>query len=305
MPVPPASPTSGAPPCPRCAAPSEAGVRARDRNRAVSDRDFDYRRCTACGVLWLGDVPADLAEYYPGDYHDFPDGGALAAAVAAERPKLDLVTAHARGGQLVEIGPSQGLFAAAACDAGFDVVALEMDAECCRHLETVIGVRAVHTVDPAQVLPTLAPSRAVVLWHVIEHLPDPWTALRAVATNLEPGGVLVLSTPNVGSLQWRVFGPRWVHLDAPRHLTLIPLRALADEVAGMGLDLVTATTSDPVGQNLDQLGWVRSILSPPALRPDPRFAWTIGRTLTVAARPVERRGLRGAAYTAVFAKRPA
>ena len=198
---------------------------------------------------------------------------------------MALITRQVDGGQMVEVGPSQGVFSAAARMAGFDVVALEMDDACCRHLREVVGVPAIKTAAPAEVLPELQPSRAVVMWHVIEHLPDPWTTLAAIAANLERGRRLAIATPNPQSIQARAFGARWVHLDAPRHLTLIPLPALSEELSGLGLELVDATTSDPIGCDLNRLGWERSILRPPALRPNPRLAHSAGRILTSAARP--------------------
>jgi SAM-dependent methyltransferase len=290
------------PRCPRCGGLSAHALDAVDRNRAVTGERFEYRRCLDCGVQWLLNVPADLGSYYPGDYHEFLDADGLAAAAAAESPRLEMLTRYVAGGQLLELGPSQGVFSAAARTAGFDVVALEMDAACCRHLESVVGVRAINTSAPAAVIPELAPSRAAVMWHVIEHLEDPWEVLRRIADNLEPGGVLALATPNPESIQARVFGARWVHLDAPRHVTLIPLGALEDSARESGLALVEATTSDPVGRDLNRLGWERSILGAPALRSDPRLVHTIGGALTGAARRWEERDMRGATYTAVFRK---
>lgn len=278
------------------------GHYAKDRNRVVSGERFEYRRCAACAVLWLLDVPGDLQRYYPPDYHELLCGRDLTVAAAAEKPRIDLIERWVLAGQMVEVGPSQGVFASAARKAGFDVVGLEMDAACCRHLEQVVGVRAVNTSAPAAALREMEPSRAVVMWHVVEHLPDPWAMLRTIADNLEPGGILALATPNPDSLQARVFGSRWVHLDAPRHLTLIPVSALEAEAATLGLELVEATTLDPVGVSLNRLGWERSILRPPALGAAPSLAHTAGKLLTALMRRWEEVDLRGAAYTAVFRK---
>ncbi len=254
-------------------------------------------------MVWLPEVPPDLAAYYTDDYHRLPEKEELAAEAASEAPRLDLVTRRIEPGRMIEIGPSHGAFAYAARRAGFEVTALEMDHLCCSYLREVVGVEAVETAQPGAVLPGLNASRAVVMWHVIEHLADPWGTLRAISTNLEPGGILALATPNPKSLQLGLFRSRWVHLDAPRHLTIIPLSALRDELGGLGMVLVDATARDPVGLDLNRLGWARSILRPPALRPDPRLAHTAGRALRAAFAPLEQRGLRGAAYTAVFRKR--
>lgn len=289
-----------APACPRCDGASTHALAATDRNRCVSDERFEYRRCTACGVIWLLDAPADLGRYYPADYHDFMRGEALAAAAAEEAPRLALLTRHVSGGRLVEIGPSQGVFAYAAKRAGFDVVGIEMDAACCRHLEAEVGIQAINSASPGEVLRALPPSRAIVMWHVIEHLVDPWTVVRAIAANLEPGGLLALATPNPAALGFRLLRARWVHLDAPRHVTLIPLAALEDEAAKLGLRRVSATTTDPVGLLLNRMGWQRSLMRPPTLRPNPRFGYTLGQLLTPTMRPWEERGMNGATYTAVF-----
>jgi hypothetical protein len=117
------APSNAVPRCPRCNGLSAHAHDAVDRNRAVSAERFEYRRCLDCSVLWLLNVPADLARYYPGDYHDFLAADGLAAAASAEAPRLEMLTRHVSGGQLVEIGPSQGVFASAARTAGFDVVA--------------------------------------------------------------------------------------------------------------------------------------------------------------------------------------
>ena len=289
-------------PCPRCGSPSRHAHDATDRNRAVTHEHFEYRRCTACGVVWLPEVPADIASYYPADYHAFLTAVELPRAAEAESPRLSLIASRVQPGRLVEIGPSQGVFAFAAQAAGFEVTGLEMDPACCVNLTDVVGAQAINTTAPEQVLASLPPSRAVVMWHVIEHVPDPWALIAAVARNLEPGGVLALATPSPDALQYRLFGDRWVHLDAPRHVTLIPLDALEDEGRKNGLSLDYATDADPVGLGCDVLGWERSVTSAPALRDDPRFVHTIGKALTALARPVERRGRRGSTYTAVLRK---
>lgn len=290
------------PNCPRCGGAAFLALRATDRNRRVTREPFDYWRCNVCCVLWLPDVPADLGAYYPPDYHESIAPEDVEAAIAADAPRIDLLRRHVEPGRLVEIGPSQGIFARAAARAGFDVTAMEMDADCCRELDA-LGLRAINTAAPQDELPALPPSRAVVMWHVVEHLPDPWAVLRAIAANLEPGGVLALGTPNPDSFQFRLLGGRWVQLDAPRHLTLIPPAALCDEAAQLGLALAEATWTDPTGLALNRLGWERSLLPPPTLRRDPRLAYAVGRVLRRAFADWEARGRRGSAYTAVFVKR--
>jgi ubiquinone/menaquinone biosynthesis C-methylase UbiE len=49
-----------------------------------------------------------------------------------------------------------------------------------------------------------APADRVLMVEAIEHLEAPWTALREAARRVVPGGVIVISTPNVTTLRHRV-----------------------------------------------------------------------------------------------------
>jgi SAM-dependent methyltransferase len=58
----------------------------------------------------------------------------------------------------------------------------------------------------------------VIFWHVLEHLENPAETLHQVSKLLRPGGMLIIEVPNLSSLQSRVFGKHWLHLDLERHL---------------------------------------------------------------------------------------
>lgn len=59
----------------------------------------------------------------------------------------------------------------------------------------------------------------ISLWHVLEHLEAPGDDLERLCGWLRPGGVLLCGLPNLASLQARLGGKRWYHLDVPRHRT--------------------------------------------------------------------------------------
>ena len=68
---------------------------------------------------------------------------------------------------------------------------------------------------------------AVVFWHSLEHLPEPGRRDRATPRGCSrPAACSSSRCPNAGSLQARVFGDRWLHLDPPRHLVHLTPRAL-------------------------------------------------------------------------------
>jgi SAM-dependent methyltransferase len=76
---------------------------------------------------------------------------------------------------------------------------------------------------------------AIVFWHALEHLPAPGHAVDHACAHVPPGGVLLVAIPNTASLQARVFGDRWFHLDLPRHLVHLPAETLLERLRSRGL----------------------------------------------------------------------
>jgi 2-polyprenyl-3-methyl-5-hydroxy-6-metoxy-1,4-benzoquinol methylase len=208
-------------------------------------------------MIFLSPIPADLGSYYTQAYPAYqrPTLQELEAKAEQERYKLDIVQNHVTRGRLLEIGPSFGGFAYLAKKAGFEVEAIEMDAECCRYLTEVVGVTAINTGRASQALEDRKPYQVAALWHVIEHLADPWETLEAVSKKLQPGGFLVIAAPNPASLQFRIFGPYWIHVDAPRHLQLIPAELIARHMESFGMKTVLTTTKDRAGTQFHSFGW--------------------------------------------------
>lgn len=290
-------------PCPLCGGPTDPAFAVTDRNRAITQRRFRYRRCRHCQSYFLADVPADLGRYYPDEYYELPDADELDGLAAGEWPKLELLAPAGAHGRLVEIGAGFGVFARAARQAGYEVTAIEMDRRCCDYLESVVGVEAIQSDRPEQALAGLPPSRAIALWHALEHLPDPWAVLAAAAANLEPEGVLAIAMPNPQAVQFRLLRGRWAHVDAPRHLYLIPAAELTRRAAAAGLDRLELTTSDLAGRHWNRFGWEYALRRFPARRPGSRRLVIASQVVERALRPLESRGLAGTAYSAVFRKR--
>lgn len=291
------------PSCPHCGDATATAFTARDLNRRIDSRFFVYWRCYSCHLVFMHPVPKDLGRYYPPDYHHIPASAVeLAANAEHERYKLDLLTRYRKSGRLIEIGPGNGGFAYLARAAGFSVRAIEMSAACCRFLEDVVGVEAIQTTSERDALISGPPADAIALWHVVEHLVDPFDLVRAAAQRLLPGGVLILAAPNPSAFQFRLFRGRWTHVDAPRHVTLIPSAVLKRVAEASGLVLELETTLDKGSVGWDVFGWEYSL---GALSTVPRIRSMLrrlGRMLARALAPIERVEGRGSAYTLVLRK---
>lgn len=289
--------------CGQCGGAARRYLTGRDLNQAITDERFVYFRCLRCGLVFLDPVPSDLGRYYPSGYHRIPASiEELEQGNQHERYKLAAIGTEGRRRTLLEIGPSHGKFAHLARQAGYDVAAIEMDPDCCRFLRETVGVRVHQSNDVAGTLATLGAFDAIALWHSIEHLPDPWPLLDSLAGHLRPGGVVALASPNPRALQLRLFGPYWVHLDAPRHVMLIPPEIIEARLARQGLRRTLLTTTDQGARDCNGMSWVHS--------PRRRFpAWAFGEALEplrirldYRLKKLEATDPHGSAYTIVMRK---
>jgi 2-polyprenyl-3-methyl-5-hydroxy-6-metoxy-1,4-benzoquinol methylase len=290
-------------PCSYCGTGSELLFRSRDYNRNVTRDRFDHYLCPSCGLIFIYPIPSNLGDYYPRTYYSVPEStGALDAGTAHERYKIEIIQRHVPRGRLLEIGPSLGCFAYLAKQSGFETEAIEMDSRCSEFLNRVAGIPTVNSSHTVGALESLDPFDVVALWHVIEHLPDPWETLEAISAKLKPGGILVLAAPNPDAFQFRVLGRYWPHLDAPRHLMLIPSRVLIEKMAMLGMKVEMTTTTDEGGLGWNVFGWehLASRIGSSGLLN--RVAQFLGRTLARVLSPIERVEGKGSAYTLVFRK---
>lgn len=71
--------------------------------------------------------------------------------------------------------------------------------------------------DVLDVLPSNERFDVIFIGQTIEHFNDPQAVLVALASLLEPEGILILTTPNLASAQIDYFGPTWAHWHVPYH----------------------------------------------------------------------------------------
>jgi hypothetical protein len=110
------------------------------------------------------------------------------------------------------------------------------------------GAVTIYRGDLDALFDQLPPCRIVTMNHVIEHLPDPYRVVSALAERLAPGGLLEGQTPAAGSLEHRVFGTRWSGYHAPRHTVVFSPGGLATLLTRCGLtDVSVKGAFNPAG----------------------------------------------------------
>jgi len=217
----------------------------------VGEHEFVYRQCRSCGLAQLAATPSmeELRTLYATQYQpvcgEFVTGRRSLLSRLRE-VNFDLVArrieARVPKGRLLEVGCGSGVFLVAMRRRGWAVAGLEPHRTSAHDLRTHHGldVRAGMLEDaPIE----WGPFDAVALLDVIEHLVDPAAALAKVRALLRPGGVLILATPNVASLEHRLFGRRWFALQPPDHLWLFSPDSLRRTVTMAGFDQLSLAAS--------------------------------------------------------------
>lgn len=144
-------------------------------------------------------------------------------------------------GSLLDFGCGKGKFGSVAKRKGWNVKAVETAIERADYAKNIYQLE-VNTNYYKTGRIFNSEFDVLTLFHVLEHLPDPGILLRElIKYNLAKDGLVVIEVPNFQSLQARIGGSNWMHLDAYRHISHFTPGKL--EELGRELNLKTVSKS--------------------------------------------------------------
>jgi 2-polyprenyl-3-methyl-5-hydroxy-6-metoxy-1,4-benzoquinol methylase len=236
-------------------------------------------RCRACGLVYAN--PRWKAEHLFGRYGDpaywqhYADTVRPTLDPTANRarwaPYLDGLEPARRDGRLLDVGCATGEFLAAARARGWEPHGVDISPVAAARAAELTGA-PVHVGTLATVPYPPGSFDAVTLWDVIEHSQRPRADVTAVARLLRPGGRLGMTTPNVGSLTYRLLGRKWSVVGPNEHIYYFSPATLGRLLAGCGFEVVATRTE---GLEVETRA---SASAPGALRPlVRRLAAPLGR----------------------------
>jgi len=233
--------------CALCGGAAGAGVpfaSGFDFEYLTTRREFTFWRCP-CGGAYLDPrpAPAALPRIYPSNYYSYDFAKKLGPFVMrfkafTERAKVRAYDPYLRAGaRVLDIGCGDGHLLRQIGDASPHALALE-GVELAGDAVNAARAHGIR-VYPGRIEEVELPERSfdlVIMNQLIEHVRDPVDVLRRVARALAPGGHLFIETPNVDSVDARLFRRRyWGGYHLPRHFHLFDTRALAQLVERAGL----------------------------------------------------------------------
>lgn len=153
-----------------------------------------------------------------------------------DRSRVHLNRLHPRRGKLVEVGSGLGFVLQAFRKDGWEVMGVEPDRNTARYASERVGIPTLNMTLEAARLPDDSLD-AVVMLHVIEHVPDPVGTLREIHRILKPGGHLILETPRYDTLMFRILGHRERSLSCDGHIYFFTTESLRKAYVAAGFEL--------------------------------------------------------------------
>ena len=221
-------------------------------------RGFPIRQCAACQTRYVSPRlrPSSLLNlYFDSDYfnsrnslvHGYMDYASdrenILATVEKRFQWISQNMEKKEAGRLLDIGCAMGFSLEYGMDRGWDVFGLEPSPYATRSASERLAGRIANTSFDACTYPKNS-FDLVLLWDVIEHLPDPPHLLQQIFDLLRPGGTLSIITPDCRSLLARAAGRWWMEYAKPtEHIYFFSRKTLEALAQKTGLTFVKTTTA--------------------------------------------------------------
>lgn len=191
--------------------------------------DYFYDR--GGGVIFMGAMPSveKMAayandHYKTGVYQDYVKAKPLKILTAHVR--LDQIAKYKPAKRLLDVGCSAGFFLEAAQTRGYEITGIDFASAAIAQADPGVRPKLVHG-DVNQDLSAWREKFDVVsAFDIIEHTQDPTKFVGDIKNMLVPGGLLVMSTPDIGHFLRYVMGARWSMLQPMQHTVLFSRAAM-------------------------------------------------------------------------------
>jgi len=209
--------------------------------------DFDYFKCGQCYIVFVWPIPDSSGiykkDYFEGAAHGFGyvnyDEDKKAMFPVFNKYLKEIEYSLGKKGRLLDIGAAKGSFIKFAKDRGWQVAGVELSeyaAEQGRKQGLDIRTGTVESAGFSD-----GSFDAITMFDVIEHLQYPADTLKKIKELLAPGGVIVINTPDSGSVWAKAFGPKWHSLIPPEHLILFNDKSLRIILEKGGFNFLRST----------------------------------------------------------------
>ncbi|HXZ29574.1 MAG TPA: class I SAM-dependent methyltransferase [Dehalococcoidia bacterium] len=158
----------------------------------------------------------------------------------AAESQLKLVKKHNDGAHLLDIGCGEGFFLFNASKFGYSTKGVEPSQDAAAYARKEFGLDV--EAKPFEELRFAEHHFDVVtLWQVLEHMPYPLMVLKEIHRILKPGGMLVVTTPDIEKIPARILKRRWWCITR-LHINQFTTKTLATILKNAGFKNISAVS---------------------------------------------------------------
>ncbi len=219
--------------CPACGRTTDHVLRFRTNG-------CDILQCRNCGLGRTETAGFEPAAYYTDDYFAGRRSDGYSDYLGAEpvlrrefARSVDFIRRYRGNGRLLELGCAYGFFLMEAA-RHFEVAGIELAAAAAEHGRRA-GLNVLQGMADQAHLRQIGHVDVIVLFDVLEHLPNPRETLALCCQQLNPGGVIVITTGDFGSRAAQLMGARWRLMTPPQHLWFFTRESMRRLSSALGL----------------------------------------------------------------------
>ena len=193
-------------------------------DNTVSKEAFTIVKCSKCKLAYTNPRPeeSNLGKYYESDeyisHRNNTQGwfNKIYQIARSNNIKLKLKTIGNNKGSLLEIGSGTGELLKACKNIGWQTTGVEPSEIARRNarknlnLNLIESINNVNLEDKSQDI--------VMMWHVLEHVPNLKETTHKINSLLKDSGKLIIAVPNHKSYDAKHYNESWAAYDVPRHL---------------------------------------------------------------------------------------
>ncbi len=204
-------------------------------------------RCSSCGAAYLAEFPdaESLSRYYSENY-TLTTGDHLEnerRRLFRSTEQLELVATLMKyvspPARLLDIGCDKGYFIDSARRFGYSTLGVEPSATSRAYCDSV-------ALDVCKSISEVKEKfDAVVMWHSLEHFPEPVSAVREIRGIMKTGAVIMVRVPDFDCIWRKIFGKRWIWFQPDNHYFHYNIRSLVTLFSREGFEIIKISGNRP------------------------------------------------------------
>lgn len=186
-------------------------------------------RCPVCG---LGETDLKrnyltfVKEFYSREYYEGDPTRSAYADYELDKPLiarnmrkfLSFIRQHKPSGKLLDVGCAYGYFVELSAKSWYDSYGFDPSEFASGRAKELVGASRIQKGTIGEVSYGKNQFDIISLFDVFEHLNDPLSDMKKLASLLKPGGYVIISTGDTDSLASRIMKRRWTFYIPPQHI---------------------------------------------------------------------------------------